>query len=122
MRALGFWKVGKPMRKGWDKKDLLEKFMSRGYYLIDVCATPVDKMGGRQRLSKVEQGLAPLVREIRRLDPGRILVVKVSIYEKVRDAIVKAGLTKTLLNRTAIPFPSHGNQGKYRSRLNYYLR
>lgn len=110
------------MRKGWDKRDLLEKFMSRGCYVIDVCGTPVDKMGGRQRLSKVEQGLAPLVREIRRLDPERILVVKVSIYAKVRDAIVRAGLTKRLLNRIPIPFPSHGNQGKYRRCLNYYLR
>src|ERR671925_2069621 len=44
MRALGLWKVGLPMRKGVDKKSLLTEFQSRGYFLVDVCGSPVDKM------------------------------------------------------------------------------
>lgn len=96
--------------------------MSNGYYVIDVCGTPVDKLHETKRDLKVEHGLDPLVREIKRLNPDRILVVKVSIYEKVKSAILKAGLAARLVNQEPIPFPSHGNQGAYRRRLVTHLQ
>ncbi len=122
MRALGFWKIGVPMRKGLDKTRMLHRFKSRGCYLIDVCGTPVDKLRRRDRNSRVEQGLGSLVKEIKRLNPERIVVLKVSIYRRVKTAILNAGLTAKLANRKPIPFPSHGNQKMYRARLGTYLR
>ncbi|HZY94439.1 MAG TPA: hypothetical protein VFE98_06195 [Candidatus Bathyarchaeia archaeon] len=122
MRALGFWKIGVPMRKNMDKTGLLGKFRSRGFYLIDVCGTPVDKLPAKLRSKRVEQGLEPLLEQVKRLGPSRILVVKVSIYYKVKAALAAAGFASRIVNRGPILFPSHGNQGKYRRQLRNYLR
>ncbi len=122
MRALGFWKVGVPMRKDMDKTGLLGEFRSRGFYLIDVCGTPVDKLPPTLRSKRVVQGLEPLLEQVRRLRPRRVLVVKVSIYDKVKAALAAAGFAGRLVNRRPIVFPSHGNQEKYRRQLRNYLR
>ena len=122
MRALGFWKIGVPMRKNMDKTALLGKFRSRGYYLIDVCGTPVDKLPAMLRSKQVRQGLESLIERVRRLRPERVLVVKVSIYDKVKVALAAAGLSSRLVNRGPIVFPSHGNQAQYRRQLRNYLR
>jgi hypothetical protein len=123
MRGVGLWKNHKPMRKGMDKTGLLNKFMTRGYFLVDVCGTPVDKMMNNERNRFVQDGLVGLTRELRKTNPGQIIIVKTSIYDKVKGAIDKGGYRGKLRNvKRPIPFPSHGSQSVYRRRVSKYLR
>ncbi len=117
MKALGLWPVDSKMSKGLDKRGLLRQFQSRGFFLVDASLVPVDKLPGRRRGEMVAGGVSRLVGEARRLDPEHILIVKVSIYRPVREALEKAGLGSKVLNRKPLPFPSHGNQKEYRERL-----
>src|SRR5437016_3204672 len=79
MKALKFWPVDRPMRKGCDKKSMLERFRSIGFFLIDTCELPVDKLQPRQRRISTIQGASTLPHRVRELDPTRIVIVKKTV-------------------------------------------
>ncbi len=117
MKGLGLWPVGRRMGKGLDKTGLLRQFQSRGFFLVDTSLVPVDRLSRRRRREMVAGSVSRLAEEARRLDPEHILIVKVSIYRQVRDTLDQAGLADRVLNREPLPFPSHGNQKKFRMEL-----
>jgi len=122
MKALELWPIDEPMRKGVDKRPMLRKFRSMGFYLLDACVSPVDKMppGGRRRavLSQTRR----LSSDVIKADPSHIFIVKASIFNPVSQAMREAGMHKRVINTMAVPFPSHGNQRVYRSRLRRALK
>src|SRR5947208_5317737 len=115
MKALKFWPVDRPMRKGCDKKSMLRRFCSIGFFLIDTCELPVDKLQPRQRRISTIQGASTLPHRVRELDPTRILIVKKTVFKPVRQSLIEAGLGDRILNTKPLPFPSHGNQRKFRT-------
>ena len=117
MKALGLWPVDRPMRKGCDKRPMLEQFRSLGFFLIDACELPVDKMPPGQRRVSTAEGALTLPSKVKELDPGRIVIVKKTVFNPVRQALVMAGFEDRILNKKSLPFPSHGNQRKFRRML-----
>ena len=115
MKALEFWPINRPMGKGCDKRPMLKQFRSIGIFLIDICELPVDKLQTRQRRISTIQGASTLPHRVRDLDPRRILIVKKTIFRPVRQALSDAGFEKRILNTSPVPFPSHGNQKKFRT-------
>jgi hypothetical protein len=112
-KALELWPADTPMRMGWDKRPMLKQFQSLGFFLIDTCELPVDKMTpGRRRLSTI-QGASTLPHRVKELDPGRILIVKRTVFNPVRQALSIAGFEDRILNKRSLPFPSHGNQRRF---------
>jgi hypothetical protein len=114
MKALKLWPVKRAMGKGVDKRPLLIEFRSRGFFLIDTCEVPVDKLTAAQRREAISREAPGLAERAQALQPDHIIVVKKTVYRPIRDALRCAGLQQTILNKQPISFPSHGNQRKYR--------
>ena len=117
MKALELWPRNEPMRKGIDKGAMLRRFQSMGFYLLDTCVFPVDKLRPSERRKAVLSQTGRLVNDVIEADPVHILVVKSSIFAPVSIALRDAGLWARVLNTRPVPFPSHGNQRIYRSML-----
>src|SRR5206468_11157870 len=117
MKALEFWPVDRPMRKGCDKQPMLKRFCSIGFFLIDTCELPVDKLQPRQRRISTIQGASTLPRRVRELDPTRIVIVKKTVLKPARQSLNDAGLGHRILPTKPLPFPSHGNQRKFRTMI-----
>src|SRR5437667_4631235 len=117
MKTLGFWPVERPMRKGCDKRPMLKQFRSIGFFLIDTCELPVDRLQPRQRRISTIQGASTLPDRVRELDPTRILIVKKTVFQPAWQSLVEGGLGERILNTKPLPFPSHGNQRKFRTMI-----
>ena len=117
MKALELWPRNRPMRRGVDKRSMLRRFQSMGFYLLDTCVFPVDKLRPIERRKAVQNQTGRLVRDVIEANPMHILIVKSSILNPVRIALRDAGLKARVLNIGPVPFPSHGNQPIYRSKL-----
>lgn len=117
MKALEFWPSGRPMRKGWDKRSMLNEFCSLGFFLIDICEFPVDKLRPRERRISTLRGALTLQGRVEALCPDRILIVKKTVFKPATQALSETGFAGRVLNAEPLPFPSHGNQKKYRTML-----
>src|SRR5713226_4789369 len=53
MKALELWPRNEPMRRGVDKRSMLRRFQSMGFYLLDTCVSPVDKLPPFERKKAV---------------------------------------------------------------------
>lgn len=115
MKTVGLWPLGESMPRGIDKKSMLGRFSSMGFYLMDSSTDPVDKMPTRARKEAIRDQLPRLVEDVKQADPPSIVIVKSSIFGPVSSALEEAGFGSRVLNNQAIPFPSHGNQQKYRT-------
>lgn len=122
MKALEFWPMDRPMRRGCDKRPMLNKFRSNGFFLIDTCELPIDRLQPRQRRISTIQGALTLPRRLEQLGPNRILIVKKTVFKPVSQALNETGFRDKILNRNALPFPSHGNQKKFRMMLRRLVR
>jgi hypothetical protein len=115
MKALELWPCNEPMHKGVDKRTMLRRFRSMGFYLLDTCNFPVDKMRSRERRNAILQQTPRLVNNVIGADPVHIFIVKSSIFTPVSNALRGSDLWGRVLNTGPVPFPSHGNQRRYRS-------
>src|SRR5438067_12537340 len=112
MKVLGSWPIDRPMRKGCDKQSMLSRFRSIGFFLIDTCELPVDKLRPRQRRISTIQGSSTLPRRVRELDPTRILIAKYTVFKPARQSLTDAGFVDMILYTKPLSFPSHGNKAK----------
>ena len=122
MRAVGLWPEKEIMRKGVDKQPLLERFRSKGFFLIDTCSYPVDKLPDRERRRAILDGTSGAVQLVSELNPDGIIIVKSNIYEPVKHALETWGLAEKILNQKPLPFPSHGRQQSYRKQISNIMR
>ena len=122
MRAVGLWPAGEIMKKGIDKQPLLERFQSKGFFLIDTCSYPVDKLPDGQRRRAIIDGTSSVLQMVSELNPNGIIIVKSNIYDPVKDALESSGFAGKILNQRPLPFPSHGRQQSYRKRISDILR
>lgn len=122
MKALNLWPRRVPLQRGTDKRSMLRKFQAMGNYLLDTCDFPVDKLLPRARKRAVLSQIPRLLSDVSRVDPSLIVIVKSSIFDPVSAALTRQGLDSRILNDGPIPFPSHGNQVVYRTKLRRALR
>jgi len=118
MRAVGIWPMREIMKRGVNKRPLLEKFRSKGFFLIDTCSYPVDKLTNRERKKAILEGSIGIPQQVSELNPKGIIIVKSNIYDPVKNALESNGFGRKILNRSALAFPSHGWQESYRKRIN----
>jgi hypothetical protein len=122
MKALEFWPENEPMRRGVDKRLMLRRFQTMGFYLLDTCVSPVDKLPQTERRKSVLSQTPRLVKDVFTANPYHIFIVKSSIFNPVSIALRESGLLPRVLNTGPVPFPSHGNQRIYRSMLRRAVR
>jgi len=121
MKALAFWPLDLPMRKGCDKRPMLKQFQSIGFFLIDTCEHPIDKLQPRQRQMATIRGSLTLPVRVKELDPGRILIVKRTVFKPASEVLRRAGFGERILNGNPLPFPSHGSQRKFRTMMKWLV-
>jgi hypothetical protein len=117
MKALEFWPLDNPMRKDCDKRPMLKKFRSLGFFLIDTFELPIDKLQPKERRILTAQGALTLPKRVKELDPNRILIIKKTVFDPVSRVLNDAGFGDRILNSRPLPFPSHGNQRKFRTMM-----
>jgi hypothetical protein len=122
MKALGLWPSKKKMGRGLDKGPMLDAFRQTGLFLIDTCDLPVDKLFAKNRKAAIRLGASRLASRVSELDPDHIIIIKKTIFLPVREALERENLARLILNRRAIPFPSHGNQERFRSAVRRLIR
>jgi hypothetical protein len=95
----------------------LREFARHGCSLVGATYTPVnhDELSLRERNRRILRDLPVLVGELREyVDPRtRVVLVKANICELLESALISEGFP--VVNRgVRIPFPSNGQQGKFR--------
>jgi hypothetical protein len=99
------------------KEDGLKAFAARGCLLVDATYSPVnhDHLSPRERNALILQDFPLLkadLREYARVDT-RIVIVKANVCDLLEARLTSAGFT--VINKgKRIPFPSTGQQGKFR--------
>ncbi|MGO9933451.1 MAG: hypothetical protein ACLPV8_16800 [Steroidobacteraceae bacterium] len=99
------------------KNEGLREFASRGFLLIDATYTPVnhDHLSLRERNDRILDDLPVLVEELRGyVGPGTgVVLVKANICVLLEPILTAHGFP--ILNRgRKIPFPSNGQQNRFR--------
>ena len=117
MKTIGLWSAKSPMPRGTDKTPMLRNFQSMGFFLLDSSDYPVDKMPNHARMEAIKDQLPRLVEDVILADPANIVIIKSTIFGPVKSALEEAGFGPSLMNNQPIPFPSHGNQRRYRIML-----
>ncbi len=122
MKAIKLWPDDEPMHRGVDKRSMLRHFQSMGFYLLDTCVSPVDKMGPSDKRKTVLSQTPRLVNDVIEANPSHIFIVKSSIFHPVSLALRESSVRSRVLNTGPVPFPNHGRQRTYRSMLRRALR
>jgi hypothetical protein len=122
MKALDLWPQTQKMPKGVDKSPYLDQFVKKKFFLIDTCKNPVDKLPQRTRLMQIAKEAPTLAERVNGLNPEEIIIIKKTVFGPVRKALAAHSLADRILNKTPIPFPSHGHQARYRTELRRLTR
>jgi len=99
------------------KEEGLREFASRGFLLIDATYTPVnhDYLSCQERNRRILRDLPVLVDELHRyVSPSTgVVLIKANVCKLLEPVLQERGFP-VLNQRKRIPFPSHGQQGKFR--------
>jgi hypothetical protein len=106
------------------KDEGLREFSARGFLLIDATYTPInhDHLSDRERNTRILDDLPVLVDELRQyVGPGTgVVLVKANVCTLLEPILTARGFP--VLNRgRIIPFPSNGQQGKFRMAMRQVL-
>jgi hypothetical protein len=95
-----------------EKARWLRQLREAGVFLIDLGLDPVDGSDPRQHVPD-------LVSRCKPLRPEHIILIKATVYDAAYHALVQAGLPVV---DGRIPFPSTGQQGRFRRSFDQALR
>ncbi len=101
---------------------LLDQFVCDGYFLIDASEEPVNQIENKmERERAIEKNIGHLPAEVKKLDPGNIVIIKRTIYEQVRRYLTSTGYDKRILGEKGLPFPNNGHQRQFVKELGELL-
>jgi hypothetical protein len=104
------------------KEEGLGEFAARGFLLIDATYTPVNHLSGRARDAAILDDLPSLVEDLSKYaEPETsVVLVKANVCDLLEEKLTRFGFA--VLNRgTRIPFPSTGQQNKFRDAVRRVL-
>lgn len=116
MKALGWWPPNVPMQAGLDKTPYLRRFKESRHFLVDLSPTPVNHISSVERDAVLRKNVSYLREEVAMLRPKKLLIIKRNVHGILYPALQSVGMPE-VLNREPIPFPSHGWQAEYRTRI-----
>ena len=106
------------------KDEGLREFATRGYLLLDATYTPVNHpdLSPRERDALILADFPLLVEELRKCgDPDtKLVLVKANVCRLLGSKLTDAGFT-VLNHGKSIPFPSTGQQRKFRDAVRHVL-
>ncbi len=98
------------------KRVLLEEFKQRGLWLLDSAKCAVNGLaeGEPRRRAVTRCAEHWLWRELRAIEPERIILVKASVRDLLEPMLTRWGLGPRLLASERIPHPGSGQRGNFR--------
>ncbi len=108
-------------KRSLDKATLLDRFKSDGFYLIDVVDFPINDLSDGDRKAIILRELPNKIKETHELIDFSIPVflIKRLVHDLYYDALTKEGFS--VRNRIFLPFPSTGNQKRFKEQLRSYM-
>ena len=98
-----------------DKKDLLVRLKSKGFFLIDAIHTPIKRgLSDKKRAELINDDFPYLLEKLKKLTDKdtKIILIKKVVYNELNGRLRKLGFS--IINTEMLDFPSHGNQTKFK--------
>ena len=107
-----------------NKADGLSAFQEAGYILLDATYLPVNKgLSTQERDNAILAGYSRLTQEIVALSPAKttpLFLIKTNVCRLLEPKLLRDGfIVKN--NGVVVPFPSSGQQGKFREAIKLIL-
>jgi hypothetical protein len=101
------------------KEDRLKCLQKLGVFLIDACNYPINQIPVNKRSKLIIKEYSVLKKRIDELvsPETKIILIKQNIYNLLKDRLCKDGYHVINKEDKCLPFPSNGNQGKFRNEL-----
>ena len=96
------------------KPDWLKRFKDSGCQLIDAVKAPITGRS-KQRVERIKVAAPSLIKEIKKIKPKRIVLIKATVHEALFEELRSAGLP--VVNKEPLPFPSSGRQKEFERRF-----
>ena len=107
-----------------DKKDGLNFFKSRGYFLVDATYKPVNKLKGKERNNTILANFSNLIDDLVNIDSDKktpLILVKANICQLLESRLLTKGFF--VLNKgVVLPFPSTGQQKRFQIEIDKILK
>ena len=102
-----------------DKKDGLNFFKNKGYFLVDSTYKPVNRMKGKERDNTILADFSELIVDLEGINPAKktpIILVKVNVCKLLESRLLSKGFI--VLNKgNVVPFPSTGQQKRFQAEI-----
>ena len=102
------------------KHENLQRFKKAGFYMIDAVDTPINNLSEEERNKRIELESKNKIKEISKLISSRtpVFLIKKNIfnifYPKIKNKY-------NVAHAEFLPFPSSGQQLKFKEKFKYYL-
>jgi len=100
------------------KKDGLEFFKKRGFFLVDSTYRPVNKMKNKERNTTILSDLTNLICDLESINgkESQLILIKANICRLLEDKLKLKGF-RVLNEGIVVPFPSSGQQKRFQTEI-----
>ena len=102
-----------------DKKDGLNFYKSKGYFLVDSTYKPVNKLKGKERNNTILTDFSDLIDDLEKIDSSKrtpLILVKANVWQLLESRLLSNGFI--VLNKgLVVPFPSTGQQKRFQQKF-----
>jgi len=106
-----------------DKRDGLNFFKSKGFFLVDATYKPVNKLKGKEKNNTILADFNQLIDDLENIDSSKktpLIVVKANVCKLLESRLLSNGFN--VLNKgIVIPFPSTGQQKRFQIEIRNIL-
>ncbi len=93
------------------KHEWLRRFQKDGFKLVDAFKKPFPRgESSKKRCLLLRKQAGALISEVREINPGRVLLIKTTVYDALYEPLRTAGLP---ILDARLPFPGNGRQGEF---------
>ena len=114
MRAIYGDEFGDTKFERSKKVQWLKRFAKDGYRLIDASKTPI-RGSSKQRVQILRENAKNLIKEIDKIKPDAIVLIKAAVFEALFNPLMDARLP--VVNRVSLPFPGSGQQIRFQEKF-----
>jgi hypothetical protein len=94
-----------------NKPTILRRIQEDGFWLIDACDGPVNKLKSGMRDAAIKKSVTSLVQKCLELSPKKgVIICHGRVYKFAADSLREAGIN--ILHSQPIPFPSNNGNKK----------
>jgi hypothetical protein len=102
-------------------EEFLTMFRRTGFYLDDLCLTPVNYLDNSKRIHERRAGVEDLGRRIKEYAPKGVICIMKGIEEQVKKSLKISGVVNPEQNFRCVPFPANHYQPDYERELEKVL-